>query len=205
MSGSGPRFGVDDVDVLEVKRGYKGFFRLSVIALKHRLFRGGWSKPITRELLERGDAAGVLLYDPKRDEIALVEQFRVGAMARAQGPWMIEVIAGMMDNGDDAASVAAREAYEEAGVHIDPSKLLPITRYYVSPGGVDERFSLFCGLCDLDSVGGIHGLESEGEDIRVVKFSFDEAMDGLASGLFDNASTIICLQWLQLNRPLLSK
>lgn len=203
MSNTKPNYDADAVEIIDVKTGYKGFFRLSVLTLKHKLFNGGWSKPIQRELLERGNAAGVLLYDPARDEVGLVEQFRVGAMARNQGPWMVEVIAGMMNNDDDAADVAAREAKEEAGVDIDAKSLMPITTYYVSPGGVDERFSLFCGMCDLSNVSGIHGLEHEGEDIRVVKMSFDEAMKGLASGHLDNASTIICLQWLQINRALL--
>ena len=58
---------------------------------------------------------------------------------------------------------------------------------------------LFCGLIDSEGVGGIHGLEEENEDIRLVKMTFTDAWQRLEKGDINNAATIMALQWLKLN------
>lgn len=207
MSATVPAFGIDDVEVVDNTLGYDGFFQIRSLTLRHKLYEGGWSKSINRELFCCFDAVGVLLYDPAMDAVAMVEQFRVGALghellagdsAEGRSPWLLELVAGLIDKAEPPEVVASRESEEEAGALIQ--QLEPIARYYSSPGGSAEYFHLFCGKSDLSEVGGIHGVEDESEDIRVHVLTVDEALAGLASGRFNNAHSIIALQWLQLNR-----
>lgn len=188
-----------DVEVLARETVYQGYFRVDRYTLRHRLFRGGWSRPIQRELFERGHAAAVLPYDPKRDRVLLIEQFRIGPYAHGGSPWQIEIVAGILHEGESPAELARREALEEAGCVLS-SELLPVAAYYMSPGAVSEHLTLFCALTDLADAGGIHGLEDEDEDIRVHVPSFDEAMAWLDAGRIQNSPAIIALQWLALHR-----
>ncbi|MBQ0719898.1 MAG: NUDIX domain-containing protein [Gammaproteobacteria bacterium] len=190
--------GEGDVELLSREVVYQGFFSMQKLHLRHRLFEGGWSREFTRELFVRGRAVGVLLYDPERQLVGMVEQFRVGAMGLPEGPWQLEVVAGIVEEGETSEDVANRELVEEAG--IDRVKLLPICEYLVSPGGTNERLELFCGLADLRDKGGNFGLASENEDILLHVMSEQQALKALAAGQCNNAASIICLQWLQLNR-----
>jgi ADP-ribose pyrophosphatase len=153
---------------------------------------------MSREIFERGHAVSVLLYDPVRDEVGLIEQFRPGAMAAGWQPWLIEVVAGIIDKDAAPRDVAIREAEEEAGVAI--SELLPVCKYLVTPGGSTETMEIFCARVDSSTLGGIHGLEDEGEDIRVFSVAADEAIGWIESGKVGNSCAIIALQWLALNR-----
>ena len=196
-----PQFTRDDVEILRREELYKRFFRVEKVFLRHKLFKGGWGNEIGRELFLRGEAVGVVLYDPAQDLIGLVEQFRVGAMDEPHGPWCYEVVAGMLEEGETPEDVARRELIEEADV--TPYTMEYICNYLSSPGGSDEKLHLYCGLCDLSQAGGIYGLPEEGEDIRMHVFAADDVFAELFNGAFNNAASLICLQWLQLNRPLL--
>ncbi len=187
-----------DVEILEKIEAFKGYFRIDRYRLRHRLFSGGWSPEITREVFERGHAAAVLPYDPVRDEVVLIEQFRIGAYAAGRPPWLKEIVAGIIEEGESAESVVRREAVEEAGCEI--ADLVHITDYLVSPGGTSECISVFCGRVDSRGKGGIHGIPSEHEDIRVVVVPFAEAAEMLRARRIDNATALISLQWLALNR-----
>ena len=184
--------------ILDKKLLYRGFFTLSQFSLKHDLFEGGESKPLIRELLDRGQAAAVLPYDPVRDEVVLIEQFRIGAVEDPSGPWLIEVIAGLCEPGEPVEDLIHREALEEAGCAV--SDLIPLFHYYSSPGGSNEEIDLYIARTDTSGVGGIHGLDDEGEDIRVLVMKSDAAFDLLEQGRIDSAMPIIAQQWLQLNR-----
>lgn len=202
MSTPCPEFGAQDVQVLTRTPGYRGFFALDTWTLRHRLFAGGWTQPLQRELFLRDAAAGVLLYDPVRDEVVLVEQFRIGAMVNAEAhgtsPWLLEIVAGIIAPQESAAQLAAREAVEEADCEI--RELLHILDYYNSPGGSNEYISLFCGLVDSSQAGGIHGVPEENEDIRVRVLSSTQAWQALQDGRMNNAMAIIAMQWLMMNR-----
>ncbi len=187
-------------DVLEQEHCYRGFFRLDRYRIRHELFDGG-SVEIVREVFERGHAAAVLPYDPVLDRVVFIEQFRIGAIRRRGGPWLLEFVAGIIEPGEDPAQVVRREAVEEAGCEI--GTLEPVSEFILSPGGCSEQIYLFCGRVDASRAGGIHGLDHEGEDIRVSAVGFDEAMRFLEAGKIGNATTIIALQWLALNRDAL--
>ena len=188
----------DDVEMVEREACFRGFYQLDRLHLRHRLFAGGMGKLINRELFVRHDAVCVLPYDPQRDCVVLIEQFRVGALDKSVNPWLIELVAGLIDKDEQPEEVARREAVEEAGLEL--AELWPLTQYYPSPGGSDERVHLYVGRCDSRGAGGVHGLEEEGEDIRVLVWSLDEALAALDDGRIDNAASIIALQWLALNR-----
>lgn len=192
------------VEIIRKWAMHEGFFRLDKYRLRHELFRGGMSREMSRELFERGHAVAMLPYDPRRDELVLLEQFRIGAIHDPDGPWLTEIVAGMIGPGESAAEVARREAMEEAGCQV--AELIPISRYYVSPGGTSETIELYCGIVDASQVQeGIYGLEEENEDIRVFKASFGEAVAWLESGRINSAAPIIALQWLMLNRERLRR
>ncbi|PAV49267.1 ADP-ribose diphosphatase [Pseudomonas sp. HAR-UPW-AIA-41] len=191
-------FSQADVEVVEREECFRGFYKLDRLHLRHRLFAGGMGKLINRELFVRHDAVCVLPYDPRRDEVVLIEQFRVGALDKSANPWLLELVAGLIDKDEQPEEVARREAVEEAGLTL--GALWPVCAYYPSPGGSDERVHLFVGRCDSVGAGGIHGLEEEGEDIRVHVLPFEDALARVRDGRIDNAASIMALQWLALNR-----
>ncbi|RWU26440.1 ADP-ribose diphosphatase [Pseudomonas alkylphenolica] len=187
-----------DVEIVERVNCFKGFYQLDRVRLRHELFAGGMGREISRELFVRHDAVCVLPYDPQRDEVVLIEQFRVGALGKVDNPWLIELVAGLIDKDEQPEEVAHREAVEEAGLTF--SALWPMTRYFPSPGGSDELVHLYLGRCSSIGAGGLHGLEEEGEDIRVRVWAFEDALQAVRDGVIANAATIIALQWLALNR-----
>ncbi|EIC30790.1 MULTISPECIES: NUDIX domain-containing protein [Methylomicrobium] len=185
-------------EIISQEIGYSGFFRLEKYRLRHTLFAGGWSGEIERELFGRGQCVAVLLYDPERDAVVLIEQFRIGAIGNPERAWLLEIVAGAVEDGETAEDVAYREAKEEAGCAVE--ELIRVMRFYTTPGGYSEMITLFCGKVDSRDVGGIHGLDHEGEDILVRAVPFAEAYGMLESGEIESAIPILALQWLALNR-----
>ena len=158
---------------------------------------------MTRELILRPRAVGVLLFDTAQQQVVLVRQIRVGMLDEGENPWLLELVAGMVESGEEPIEVAARESLEEANTK--PQDLLQICEYYNSPGISNERITLFCGRVDATQAGGIFGLDAEHEDIEVVVLSLADALAKVASGEINNAMSIIALQWLQLNQPMLEE
>lgn len=187
----------DDVEVLEQDTVYKGYFTMQKLALRYRLFAGGWSRVLNREVFKRGVAVAALLYDAGADEVVLLEQFRVGALEDLRSPWLLEVVAGMLEPGEQIIDVAQREIQEETG--LTSLAIEPICEYWVSPGCSTERVALFCVKVDASLAQGIHGLAEEGEDIRLQRWPLAKAYDLIGEGIIVNAPTIIALQWLQLH------
>lgn len=193
------RFNIDDVEVVEKTRKYQGFFALDEYKFRHKLYRGGFSEVLTREVFERGDAVAILPYDPATDSIVLIEQFRPGALRSEYGPWQLELIAGMFGANEQPIEVAIREAKEEANLVILPDNVTKIMNYLSSSGGMSECIHLYCASVDSSNLSGVYGLEEEGEDILVHVVARKQALALLESGKITNAATIIALQWLQLN------
>lgn len=184
--------------ILEEKVLHKGFFSMTSITLKHTLYKGGWSQPITREVFQRGNCVAVLLYDPIRDEVVIIEQFRAGAMQMPEQAWLLEIVAGAIEPGETAEEVAYRESVEEAGCEIQ--QLIKINDFFTSPGGTSELLTLFYGKVDTSDIGGIHGLDHEDEDIFVTTMKFDDVYQLLLDGKILSAIPIIAIQWLFINR-----
>lgn len=188
------------VEILQQELLYQGFFRLERFRLQHRLFDGRMGNPITREALYRGPAAAVVLYDPQRDVLVLVEQFRIGAfLAGAHGGWMLELVAGILEPDEPPEAVVRREALEEAGCTI--GELLPIGSYLSSPASTPEYIHLYCGQVDSGNVGGIHGLAEEGEDIRVVSLPAQQVLETeLFRGRICSSTPLLALLWFAQQR-----
>lgn len=191
------------VQVVARETAFKGFYRLDKLSLQHRLFSGETSPIINRELFVRPDAVCVLPYDPLLDKVVFVEQFRVGAVEKSANPWMLELVAGLIDKSEEPQEVAYREAIEEANLTI--TDLLPIAQYYPSVGGSNEYIYLYIGRCDSSKAGGVHGLQEEGEDIRSHVWTFEQAVDHLNAGHIQNAASIMALQWLIINKERVRK
>jgi ADP-ribose pyrophosphatase len=186
------------VDIIDREPCFDGFLRLVRYRLRHSLFSGGWSPIIERERIEDLNSAAALLYDAARDQVVMVEQFRIGALEQGRGAWTLEPVGGVLKAGEDAGEVVRREAMEEAGCEI--LDLASIGAYHVSPGTSADRIRLFCGRVDAALAGGIHGLREEGEDTRVIVIDAEQAIGHLCSGKIDTSSAIIAIQWLAMNR-----
>ena len=192
-----------DVRVLKKERLSDGFFKIDRYTLRIPHYDGSLGEPVERELADRGDAAGMLLYDPDREELIFVEQFRLGTFFAQDNPWLLECVAGIIDVGETGRDVAVRESVEEAGCHVQDIEFA--LSYYSSPGGMTERIDLFCGRVNSCEHAQLAGLESEGEDIRVRVLSVREMKDKLENGEINNALTLIACQWFLLHKEALAK
>jgi len=188
----------NDVEIISTTARYEGYSSLHEYRLRHRRFDGGWTDTVVRELVERGNAVCVLPYDPVRDTVVLIEQFRIGAYVAGVAPWQIETVAGIIDPGESEEDVARRECLEECGCTI--AELHFVCRVLSSSGIMSELTAVFCGIVDATAVSGIHGLDHEHEDIRAGAFPFEDAAAMIADGRFQHAHGVIALQWLAANR-----
>jgi len=185
------------VEIKAEERLYDGFFKLDRITLRHERFDGGMSAAKDVLNLERGDAAAVLLHDIERDMLIFAEQFRYAAHERTGQGWILDIVAGMIEEGETAEQVARREALEEGGYRLED--LESIATFFVSPGGTTERIHLFyapVSASQRTTEGGGIGAE----DIRLMELPFDKAWARVEDGRICDAKTIIALQWLRLKR-----
>jgi ADP-ribose pyrophosphatase len=198
---------VSDNGIKIIKREvlHRGFFSLVRYHLQHKLYRGGWSAEMEREIFERGRTVGILLYDPDRDEVVLVEQFRLAAHLAGMPAWELEVVAGIVDKeGESEIELAQRETHEEAGLALIGEPIF-LHHYLLSPGACPETIHLFAGRVDASKAGGIHGLAAENEDIKVVVLAFNEAMRKLRADEIKNGPTLLALYWLAAEREKLRR
>lgn len=193
-----PAWQPQDFEIQQENLVYNGVFQVKRFSLRHRLFNGNWTPLLQREFIQRQDAAAAILYDPIQNKVVMVEQFRVGLIGRPerQSPWMLEIVAGLLDEGESAEDTILRESVEEAGCEI--KKLIKIGEFYNTPGGFSEKTTVFCGLVNVDGVEGIHGLDTEDEDILVHVLSPEGLYQAMDQGqLVTSASTMIAIQWLR--------
>ncbi|MEO1000058.1 MAG: gamma-glutamylcyclotransferase, partial [Pseudomonadota bacterium] len=163
--------GPGDVEVAEVTRPYVDHFAVEHRRLRHRRFGGGMSSEMGRAVFATGDAVTVLPWDPGRDRVLLIEQFRAGPHARGDTqPWMIEPVAGRIDRAAGAEEVLRAEALEEAGLTL--GRLARVGAYYPSPAILTEEITSYVGEAKLDGAGGLYGLPTEHEDIRAFTLPF---------------------------------
>lgn len=177
---------------------FNGFYKIDKLHFRHALFNGGQSELVDREQFVRGNVVGVIAHDPKLDRIALVEQFRIGARNRPDHPWLMEIIAGMIEPGELPQDVAVREAYEEAGIRL--RNVREVVRYLASPGSSTEEVFVYYAETDLSAASGVFGLDEEGEDILLHVLDANAAIAMLDNGKICNALSIIALQWFRHER-----
>lgn len=197
------QFTRQDAEICSKETVYQGFFQVNQYTVRHKLFAGGWTPAFKRDVTERLNAVGVILHDPLRRKVVLVEQFRPGLLSSGRSPWLLEIVAGLIDADETPETVIQREAQEEAGVTIQTLQFA--LQYWVSPGASSQKVTLFYGTFDSAGVGGIYGLPEEHEDIRVHVVDADAAYAAVNSGLICNSLTIIALQWLQLHEQQLQE
>lgn len=185
------------VEVIEKRTVFQGYQRVDAYRLRHSLYQGGMGAEIRREVIDRGHAILVLPYDPVRDEVVLIEQFRIGPFVRGDQPWCLEVVAGIIEDGEELEDVVRREAREEAGIEL--THITHVMDCYTSPGILSECISIFCAGTDAALASGVHGVAAEGEDIKVIVMAFDEVMAALADGRINAAPAIVAIRWLALH------
>jgi ADP-ribose pyrophosphatase len=189
-----------DLRIVSQETAFRRHLRLDVVRYHNRLYSGEWSSERNYDVLRRGAAVAIVLYDPDRDAVVLVEQFRLPPLIAGFSPWVTEVVAGLVDKeGESTEEVARRESLEEAGAEVI-GELVPIQLYLPTPGNSDETVMLFCGRVDSSSVGGIHGLAEEDEDIRVIVRTVAELEAVVEAGQVETGHTLICLYWLFRHR-----
>jgi ADP-ribose pyrophosphatase len=188
-----------DVSITDAEIAFKDFLQMDVFRFRHRLFSGEWSDLRSYDVLRRGPAVAIVLYDPDRDAVVLVEQFRLPALLAGSSPWQLEAAAGLVDTDESPEAVAIRETREETGLALI-GEPIPIQRYLPSPGDSDESVFLFCGRVASTAAGGVHGLPEEHEDIRVVVKRWSEIEAMLDAGAIESGHTVIALYWLLRHR-----
>lgn len=194
-----------DVEIVAAETGFARHLRVEVVRFRHKLFAGGWSGERVFDVVRRGAAVAVVLYDPERDSVVLIEQFRLAALYGGRSPWQVEAVAGLIDNDSETPEeVARREVSEEAGLQVI-GPLVSIQTMLPASGSYDETVALFCGRVDARNAGGIHGLAHEHEDIRVIVKSVTEIEELLDLGRIESAHTLVCLCWLLRHRPRLRR
>ena len=188
----------ETVELVRHEVAFQGYFKVGRYFFRHSLFNGGQSKIISREVFERGQAAAVLLYDPRRDEVVLIRQFRAGAYVAGHHPWTWEIVAGIIEDKETAEIMIRRETVEEAGLEV--GELIPIQNVMLTPGACSEGCQIFLGRIDSSKAGGVFGLAEEHEDILVKVMSFADAYALVERNEVDSAVGVIALQWLALHR-----
>ncbi len=200
------------VELLNKSEEFKGYFEINKYRFSYRQFSGNMGAAVEREIFERGHAVAVLPYDPIKDKVILIEQFRPGAFIGMQdhnwkhkeaNSWMYEVVAGIIDDGEEIEDVAIRETKEEA--NLDIIRMQYIQPFFVSPGAVSEYIHLFIAQIDSDKAGGVFGLDYEAEDIKTHIFSSDKVWDMLDRGELTNGTALIMLQWLRIHHEEIKK
>lgn len=186
-----------DFKILQRETLYQGFVHVEKLTLTHRLFDQNVhiNPPIQRELVHRREAAGVLLYDDAHQCFGLIEQFRVGALEHGDSPWHLEVIAGLIDEGETPEQCIQREAVEESGCTLQ--HITHLFSFYPSSGASSEYFHLYAAETDLSDKKGIFGVANEGEDIKLHIIAYHDLAQLLCQGRLQNAPVIMALQWLQ--------
>ena len=188
-----------DAEIRGTTTGGAGYLHVDTVQFRHRLFSGKWSVVRSYDVLRRGGAVAIVLYDPDRDSVVLVEQFRLPALLADSSPWQLEAAAGLIETGETPQTVAIRETHEETGLRLI-GEPIAIQRYLPSTGASDETVALFCGRVDARSAQGVHGLPEEHEDIRVVVKTLTEIEAMLDAGAIESGHTLVGLYWLLRHR-----
>ncbi|MDB0003320.1 NUDIX domain-containing protein [Alphaproteobacteria bacterium] len=182
--------------IINKKNLYSGFFSLNRYEFIHERHDGEWTGAIEREIFSGAHASALLPYDPIKKEIVLIQQFRAGVLSRYDENYLLEIVAGIIDDGENPEETATRECFEETGCEV--KKIKPIQSYFPAPGSSESYYHLYLG--EIQSFDGerIRGLDSENEDILVKSFKIDEVRKMLKEKKIFNGLTLVALQWFFL-------
>jgi ADP-ribose pyrophosphatase len=189
-----------NVDIRSRRTAYKGRYRIEEAVFDFDRAAGkGRITGAKREIFERGDSAAALVHDVERDIIVATEQFRIATYGKGPG-YIVEAMAGSVEEGEDPENCIRREMMEEIGYRA--GKLTLIGHYYVSPGATSERIFLYyapvktADLVDPKA----SGLAAEKEDVRRVEFPREDFLKRIDAGKFEDGKLMTAGLWL-LSRP----
>jgi len=187
------------IQIKKQSREYDGFLKLEKVTLQFEKFTGSMSAEVSREVVHRGDSAAVLLYDPQHRTVLFTKQFRYPVYtADPKNAWLLEIVAGSVEAGEQPSETLVREIAEESGLTIDNNDIQSLGHFFPSPGGLSERIFLYAAAVDLSAVQVYGGAVNEEEDIKLLAMDYDEVFAKLQWGDFQDAKSIIALQWLLL-------
>ena len=185
---------------IEKKLLSDNYYILNRVSFDYLMKSGEWVNQM-REVYDRGDGAGILLYSKQKQTIILTKQFRMPTYLNDnKDGFLVEVCAGLLDKDNPEACII-RETEEEVGYRLKSVK--KIYESYSSPGVMTEKMHFFIGEYTDDmkvSAGG--GLASEHEDIEVLEISFEKAVSMLDNGEIVDTRTIVLLQYAQIHKLL---
>jgi len=185
------------VKVKEDRRILDDYFKVDRAVLQHEKFDGTMSEEIVRLNFDRGEASAALIYNPQKDTIILVKQFRYPLYTREKkNAWTLEIVAGMIEENDSPEETIQREILEETGYK--PGNLKSLFGFYPSPGGSNEIIYLFYSeVNESDRIAPGGGATGEDENIEVVELARQQVFELLENGAIVDAKTIIALQWFR--------
>jgi ADP-ribose pyrophosphatase len=190
-----------EATVRKVTPVYKGFLTINRYEIEKDLHEGG-KQDMTWLIMERGNAVGILAYDPGADKVVLVNEMRPGILAAGDYPYTDTLPAGGIAKGETPVDAAVREMQEETGLDLKGGRIIH-DRAYVSAGGTSESISIVFGTVDISKAGGIHGNADELENIKTTVLSSAEFMEKIKSGEINDLKTMVAGYWLMENRPAL--
>lgn len=180
------------VEIKQTQLEYDDFVKVERAVFRFERFNGGMSEETTRHRFFRGDAVGVLVFDPATRSVLLQRQFRYTAYARGLEGWLVECVAGMMEDKETPLDVARREVFEETGMTLKSAELL--AHYFIGPGGSSDQVYLYLGEVERPGQAlGVHGLIEEGEEIQAQWVPLEEALHWVDERKIQDAKTIMGL------------
>jgi ADP-ribose pyrophosphatase len=146
----------------------------------------------------------VLAYDPVRDEIVLINEFRPGSLIAGDRAFTDGLVAGAIDGDESPVAAAVREMKEEAGLELtDPIVVHPGA--FVSSGGTSEKIAIVFGFVDASDAGGVHGNPHESEDILSLVMTADRFIERVRSGDITDMKTLLAGYWFAEHRERLRR
>ncbi len=187
---------VATMDVIKHKEEslFNEFFEVHRSLLQFQRFDGTMSPEVTRYSFTKWDAVGILVYHTTRESYILVRQMRYPPTHHGIDPWLTEIVAGGISPGEETEVAAFREVVEEIGY--EPISIERVMQFYVSPGIMSERITLFYAEVDESSKineGG--GVPHEDEDIQLIWLPKSQVIEWIANQPVGDAKTIAALLW----------